>query len=207
MRGARKGHPVRAAERIAGRQGGVIHLSQLLASGLTENDVRGLVRAGILHRLHRGVYIFGVRTIGDAGYLHGALLACGGGAVINHGRVEDGAFLSGRTTGGLLHLRAMNRRAIEVTVPGCGGRSRRGLVIHRARQAPARDELRFTNGLPHSSFARMLAELAGRETPMELTRLVEAGVARNLFDIDRVERVLDRHSHWSGLGNLEAPLA
>lgn len=169
--------------------------------------IRGLVRAGVLHRLHQGVYIFGVRTIGEQGYLHGALLACGGGVTISRGIVGDGAFFSGRTTGALLRLRAFNRRAIELTVPGSGGRGRPGLIIHRARSTPPRDELRTTNGLPHSSFARMLCEVAERERPGELRRIVEAGVSRNLFDIDRVERTLDRHAHRHGIANLEEPLA
>lgn len=69
------------------------------------------------------------------------------------------------------------------------------------------DELRTTNGLQHSSFARMLVELAPREAETELTRLVEEGVRRQLFILDKVEAALERHARRPGIARLERPLA
>jgi hypothetical protein len=116
------------------------------------------------------------------------------------------SFLSHRTAAAILGLRAFDASAIEVTVPGAGGLKRPGLLIHRTEQAPVRDELRTTDGLTHSSFARVLIELAPRETQEELTRLIEEGVRRRLFILDKVEAALARHARAPGLVKLRHAL-
>jgi very-short-patch-repair endonuclease len=116
------------------------------------------------------------------------------------------AFLSHRTAAAILGLRAFDARAIEVTVPGTGGLKRPGLTVHRTKHASVRDDLRTTNGLRHSSFARALIELAPRETEEELTRLIEEGVRRRLFIPDKVEAALSRHPRAAGVGTLRHAL-
>ena len=106
----------------------------------------------------------------------------------------------------MLGLRPINIHEINVTVPAGKARRRNGLVVHRTRHAPDRDEVRTTRNLRHSSFARMLVELSARESQAELTRVIEEGVRRNLFYIEKVERALDRHARRPGISNLEAPL-
>jgi hypothetical protein len=39
---------------------------------------------GLLHRLHRGVYAVGHRSVSPEGRWMAAVLACGGGAVLGH---------------------------------------------------------------------------------------------------------------------------
>jgi very-short-patch-repair endonuclease len=69
---------------IAGRQHGVVAVEQLRAVGLDEAAVRRRVAAGRLHRLHRGVYAVGHRSLSWRGRWLAAVLAAGDGAVLSH---------------------------------------------------------------------------------------------------------------------------
>jgi hypothetical protein len=169
---------------------------QLYRCGLSYRQIRRMVAKGYLHPLYYGVYVVGHANASERGRLRGATLTCG-----------NDAFLSHRTAAALLGLRRTNPYAIEVTIPGPGDVKRPPLTVHRTRHVPVRDELRMTNGLRHSSFARVIVELAARETDAELLRLVEEGVRRRLFRIDKVEAALARHARSPGVGRLARPLA
>ncbi|HEX5928632.1 MAG TPA: type IV toxin-antitoxin system AbiEi family antitoxin domain-containing protein [Solirubrobacterales bacterium] len=68
----------------AGRQHGVVTIGQLREAGLSEDAVRGRVRAGRLHRVHRGVYAVGHRGLSVEGRWMAAVLAHGDAAVLSH---------------------------------------------------------------------------------------------------------------------------
>jgi hypothetical protein len=110
---------------LAEKQFGVIARPQLLALGLTEGEIRGHVRRGLLLRLHPGVYAVGHRRLAPVGKLLAAQLSCG-----------PTAFLSHRTAAALWGLRALDTWRIHVTVPGANTLIRRGLNVHRTRRAP-----------------------------------------------------------------------
>jgi hypothetical protein len=181
---------------LAARQHGLITRAQLLGCGLSRKQIRARVELGYLLELHRGVYLLGHGRPTRAEHLHGALLAA-----------RPGAFLSHRTAAAVLRLRPSNVNVIEITVVGSARRTCPPLRFHRTRKRPVRDELRVTDGLVHSAFARVLVELSGRETTEELTRLIEEGVRRRLFFLDKVEAALERHARRPGLANLAGPLA
>jgi hypothetical protein len=185
----RKVHP-------RGVQARLVTVAQLIEQGLTDKQIRTRVANGYLHRVHQGVFLVGHPQMDRDTRYRAALLATG-----------PRSFLSHRTAAAMLGLRAHNVRLVEVTVAGAGGRRRPGLTVHRTRQQPVRDELRTTNGLRHSSFARVLVELAPIETETELVRLVEEGVRRRLFIIDKVEAMLARHPRAPGIAALRAALA
>src|SRR6201995_834386 len=69
---------------IAGRQHGVVTVAQLVEEGIDKYGVRERVRAGRLHRLYRGVYAVGHRSLSWRGRWLGAVLAAGDGAVLSH---------------------------------------------------------------------------------------------------------------------------
>ncbi len=154
-----------------------------------------MVSRGYLYPLYKGVYLVGHARAGQRARLLGALLSCG-----------PDSFLSHRTAAALLGLRAVNVHCIEVTLVGAGGLRRPPLLVHRTRHPPVRDELRLRDGLRHSSFARVLVELAPRETEAELTRLLEEGVRRGLFFVEKVEAALERHARRPAITKLEGPL-
>ena len=69
---------------IAGRQHGVVTAAQMRAAGFDEVAVHRAMVAGRLHRLHRGVYAVGHRSLSWRGRWLAAVLAAGDGAVLSH---------------------------------------------------------------------------------------------------------------------------
>lgn len=133
---------------IAARQHGVASLRQLLAAGMTKSGVTRRVRAGRLHRVHRGVYAIGHRGLTHAGRCMAAALAYGRHAVVSH-----------RSAAELWGLLPERSSPIVVSVPGISGRQkRRGVHIHRSRTlAP---EMATNRGaIPVTTCERTFADL------------------------------------------------
>jgi very-short-patch-repair endonuclease len=98
-------------------------VEQLRDAGISETSVRRAVETGRLHRLHRGVYAVGHRSLSWRGRWLAAVLAAGDGAVLSH------------TSAAALweYLRPM-QGPVHVTVAAAVRRKPRpGLVIHRSR--------------------------------------------------------------------------
>jgi len=144
---------------VAARQHGVITTAQVLSCGLTSPGITNWVRAGRLHRVHRGVYAVGHPGISLEGEWMAAVLACGPAAVLSD--------LSAAMLWRMLEPRSA---LIHVTVRGGGGRARReGLVIHRRSTLPpgqstARDDI------PVTSTARTLDDLRRNSSTAEYRR-------------------------------------
>jgi Transcriptional regulator, AbiEi antitoxin/Protein of unknown function (DUF559) len=187
---------------VAARQRGVVSRGQLWELGLSRGQVRRLLRDGWLQPVHRNVYAVGHGHLSDWAHLFAALLTFG-----------PRAFLSHRTAAGVWKLRPVNLHDIEVTLPGTGGRAREGLTVHRTHAEPPPDEVRPHGQLRASSVPRMLVELAARETPAELARLVTVAVQKRLLRLDArdgraaMEAVLARHERRPGMATLTAVLA
>lgn len=143
------------------------------------------VRAGRLHRLHRGVYAVGHPRPAREGIWLAAILACGrvpkgGNEGLKTALDHWGAALSHRSAACLWQL--LPRRigdAVDVSVPGNGGKKRRsGVRTHRSLTLlPADVTLR--DGIPVTTPARTLADLrrvaSGPRrivTPRELRRAI-----------------------------------
>jgi len=150
--------------RIAARQHGVISVAQLLAAGLSYRAIQVRVQAGRLHRIHRGVYAVGHRNLSHQGWWMGAVLACGEGAVLSH-----------RTAAMHWGMLKPVEAAVDVTVPGNAGRSRRkGIRVHRStsltpKAATARQ------GIPTTTPARTILDLRRVLTRDELKRAIAQG--------------------------------
>ncbi len=188
--------------RLAKRQLGVVSAAQLYALGFTYEQIKSLIRRGWLHRIYHNVYAVGHRHLVDRAYLVAAWLSVG-----------PDSFLSHRTAAALWGLRAINVHAIEVTVPGAGGRRRSDLRLHRTRRKPHPDDIRTRGLVRVSSVPRLLVELAPRESPAEVERLVTVAVQKRLLRLDardglaRLESALARHDRWPGMSRLTAALA
>lgn len=187
---------------MAGRQLGVVSREQLYSLGLSDEQVRQRVCDGWLHPVHHNVFAVGHRALVPNAYLLAALLSAG-----------DTAFLSHRTAAAVWDLRPVNTHEIEVTIPGNGRRRRTDLRLHRTRQDPHPDDIRSRGLLRVSSVPRMLAELAGREKPAELERLITQSVRRRLLQRETpsgrasLETALARHERRAGAARLAAALA
>jgi very-short-patch-repair endonuclease len=140
--------------KIAGRQHGVITVAQLRQAGLGEAAVRRQVAAGRLHRLHRGVYAVGHRSLSWRGRWLAAVLAAGDGAVLSHSSAAAlWEFL--RPISGPVHV------TIGVAVHR---QSRPGLVIHRSRTLSRRDVTR-RHGIAVTNPARTIEDIRREVAP------------------------------------------
>lgn len=147
--------------RIAARQHGVVTLGQLLGVGIRESAVARRVRAGRLHRIHRGVYAVGHRGISREGRWMAAVLACGEGAVLSH---RSAAVLWGL-------LRPMDGPT-DVSVPVRGGRAkRRSIRLHRCASLKPISVVE-RDRIPVTTPARTIDDLRGTVPPRWVRRAI-----------------------------------
>jgi hypothetical protein len=139
---------------IASRQHGVVTVEQLRELGLDEPAVRRRVAAGRLHRLHRGIYAVGHRSLSWRGRWLAAVLAAGDGAVLSHASAAAlWQFL--RPISGPTH----------VTVAAAVRRKpRQGVRIHRSRTLTPRDITR-RHGIAVTTPARTIEDIRGEVEP------------------------------------------
>ena len=154
-----KGGDLAVAE-IAFVQDGVVSVAQLRAVGLGRGAVQHRVRCGRLHPWHRGVYVVGHRRVGPRGRLWAAVLACGGPyeAVISH-----------RSAAAMWDLVPPPSR-IDV-IASNGSRSTPAIRVHRTQTLSLTDVVRDEDGLPRTSVARTLRDLAATTATHRLERI------------------------------------
>jgi len=181
-----------AVRAIAGEQAGIVGRAQLLAAGVDGSAVDRALRAGKLHRIHRGIYAaVAPELLTEEGHLIAAVLAAGDGALLSHGT-------------------AAWRWRIIPAPP-----SLMQLAVPRPRKAPAgvtlQQSARFREGdvtlngrFRSTTVARTLLDLATRYEHRALLRaLAEAEFHHDLRPAD-IERTL-RRGH-PGSANLRAAL-
>jgi predicted transcriptional regulator of viral defense system len=185
----------RAIQEVAGRQHRIVALPQLNALGLSASAVRNRVAAGKLRRVHRGVYAVGLAPISIAGTYMAAVLACGPGAVLFH-----------RSAAQHLGLRPSSRQAVDVAAPGRTGKGRKGIDVHRASGLEERDMTKV-NGIPCTTVARTLLDLAATIDRTALERAVEQADKLRIFDLAAVVDVTTRAGNRRGAIALRKALA
>ena len=169
----------RAASEVAGRQHGRVTTAQLADLGLGRGAVEKAVRAGRLHREHRGVYAVGHTAPSRHGRWMSAVLACG-----------DGAALSLRSAATQAGIRDGEGPRVDVTVPTAAGRRRPGVAVHRAPLLTA--EVVVRDGIPVTTVARTIADLAFVLEPDDLRRTVREAQYRRVFDLQATLRAAER---------------
>jgi very-short-patch-repair endonuclease len=157
----------------------VVSREQLRVLGISDAGIDRAAKAGRLHRVFRGVFAVGRSGIGERGRLRAATLACGPGAVISH-----------RSAAALLGLLNAGPVVIDVIAPGEQGRMIDGLRRHRVRP-PRRDEVGTVAGIPCTSPARTLVDLAGVVGDWTLRSTFERAAQRRLLDISVIEASMD----------------
>lgn len=179
---------------LAHRQHGIAAHDQLLRLGLSHWSIQRRIAAGRLHPIYRGVYSVGHQVLTLRGRWMAAVLACGDGALLSH---FDAA--------ALWDLRRAGRGKIHVT----SARSRaghHGLQLHRPRRVDP-DDRAVVDGIPVTSVARTLLDLAGVLRQDQLERLVEQAELRKLFDLRAVDQLLQRSRGRRGTGKLMSVIA
>jgi very-short-patch-repair endonuclease len=143
-----------------------------------------------LHRLHEGVYTVGHSLLTHEGRFMAAVLACGPGAVLSHGSAAD-----------LWGLRENRRHRIDVTAPGRRGRAPKGIDAHRHGSLVAADRT-SVEGVPCTSMARTLLDLAGVIPVWELRKAVAEAEVLRVLDKGAVRSLVKRSRGRRGVARL-----
>jgi very-short-patch-repair endonuclease len=166
--------------RLAGRQRSIVTRRQLRALGCPVVVIESWLDAGLLFRVHHGVYaLAGARIDFDFRVLAG-VLAAGEGAVASH-----------RTAAVLFGLRRIHCDFVEVTVPGRRAPKSKELVAHRSDVIPAGDRT-VIGAIPVTTPVRTLLDLAAVLDHPRLGGALDDVLVRRLASLGAVERMLDR---------------
>jgi predicted transcriptional regulator of viral defense system len=175
-------------------QHGVVARDQLRTLGLGKAAIEHRVRAGRLHRLHPGVYAVGHVLLSSFGRFVAAVFACGPGAVLSHWSAAH-----------LHRLLASARTRVDVLSPR-DRRPKRGIAHHRTRSLPPGD-VTVIEGIPVTTVARTLLDLAGVARPRQLERALDQAEVLGTFDLAAIEAILARANGHRGAARLRAALA
>lgn len=164
---------------LAAKQRGLVTRAQLLAAGLTGTIVRSRIRAKLLHPIYPGVY-----QVGPVAPTHvrerAAALVCGPGAVVSH--------QSAASLWGLLPALGEDD-PVDVSVQG--DRRRRGIRAHRV-SGLERHVVDHVDGIPITTPARTLCDLAGVLSRRELEQAMAKAERKELASPKEVRSLVDR---------------
>jgi hypothetical protein len=166
---------------------GVAARFELLAAGVGRRAIEHRIESGRYLRLYEGVYAIGHADLTVYGRRRAIVLACGRRAVLSH-----------RSAAGAWGVRPDGAAKWDVTV-------RRASAVRPA--APVRvfrsptlgdDEITDLDGIPTTTVARTLLDLAAIVPAHHLRRAVERAEQLELFDLTAVHRTLAAHPRRPG---------
>ncbi len=179
---------------IAERQHGLVRGFQLTAAGLSPDAITRRVIKGSLHRRFPGVYALGHAKLSREGHWLACVFACG-----------DGAALGVRSAGLHWGISRHHDGLVDVVVPR-QRRPKKGIRLHRSRGLDPRD-VTVRDGIPVTTVARTLVDLADVLTPHQLTRVIREAEFRGLFDAGDTAAAMVRARGRHRLGVLEQAIA
>lgn len=164
---------------FAVRQHGVASRGQLVNAGIGAHALDGRIKRGGLRPVHRGVYLIGP-VLPPGGTPMAATLACGRGAVVSH-----------QTAAELWSMPAPGAQGVEVIDPA-GDHRPPGIRVHRLRNLHSNEATRL-DGIPLTTAARTLFDLAQRLAMRSLERALADAYARRLTNAREMRRLAKRH--------------
>ena len=182
-------HAVRA---IAGEQEGIVSRAELLGAGVSRSWIVRALRAGGIHRMHRGVYsAVAPELLTEDGHLIAALLAAGDGALLSHG-----------TAAWRWRIIPAPPSVMQLAVPQ-PRTARAGVELHQSGRLRAGD-ITFNGRFRSTTPARTLLDLATRYDRRALLRALAEAEFQHDVRPDDIVRTL-RRGH-PGSANLRAAL-
>ncbi len=176
---------------LAEAQHGVVAVWQLMELGLGRGAIQHRVSIGRLHRVHQGVFAVGHANLSREGHRMAAVLAYGPYAVLSH--------RSAAAHWGIGH--ASHR--YDVTTPQ-SKRSRKTIRAHAAKLHA--EDRTVHNGIPTTSVARTILDLAAQSTKDQLTYLIEEADRKHRLDLAALDRAIARRPRAAGVARLKAVL-
>jgi very-short-patch-repair endonuclease len=178
---------------LAEAQHGVVGAWQLREMGMSRSAIASRVGRGELLRLYRGVYAVGYRPLIEEGRWMAAVLAGGPDAVLSH-----------RSAGVLWGIVPRRPLVPEVIRPRKFGPVE-AMVGHR--MALRADEMTEVEGIPATTAARAVFDLAAVATPREVERAFHELEVRRLWGPVSVRGLVERYPGHRGVGVLRILLA
>lgn len=176
--------------RIAEAQHGLVTHAQLVGFGISASAIRKRVERGRLHLIHSGVYAVGHALLSREGRFMAGVLACGDGAVLSH--------VSAAEHWGLIDPVRGNA---DVTAPNRRGRIPAGITAHRDG-ALLESDCTELNGIPCTTVARTLLDLAAVLPPWELRKAVAEAEVLRLLRVPHVRTLIRRCRGRRGVARL-----
>ncbi len=143
--------------------------------------------------VHRGVYAVGHAALTRQGRWIAALLAVGPGAVLSH-----------RSAAELWRLGPREGAGVDISINRARAR-RKGIVVHRSALGP--DEITIVDGIPVTTVARTLLDLAAELTRRQLERALHEADIQRLWDVTGLRALMDRYPSRRGTRTLRAIFA
>ena len=169
---------------IAEAQHGVVAHAQLVEIGLSPEAIKRRVAAERLHRLHRGVYAVGHRSLTQRGRWMAAVLACGPDAVLSHW-----------SAAALWGFRGHRGGPIHVTSPS---KSKSRGAIRRHRAILAADEATIHDGIPVATVPRTNLDLAAVSDAHVVESCLRQCEFLRLYDSLSLRDLVERHPGHRG---------
>jgi len=174
---------------LADHQHGVVARRQLVELGVDRSAIDRRLARRLLVPLHRGVFAVGHRRLAIEGRWLAGVLACGDGAVLSH---RDAAALHAMR-------KAPDSKKVSVSTPA-RARSTPALWVYGRRRLTAED-VTTVSGIPTTSPARTLVDLAPLLTAAQLAATLGEADRRGLLDVAAVQRALRRTTGRHGQGH------
>jgi very-short-patch-repair endonuclease len=178
---------------LAARQDGLVSKRQLESCGVSRGQLEGWVRVGRLLPVFRTVYAVGHASIGSRGRMRAATLACPD-TVISH-----------RSAAALLGFGDVAPVVIDVIPTQQHGRKVDGIKAHRV-PFPTRTERGHVAGIPCTSPARTIVDLAGTYGDDELRETVERAATVRRLDLAAIDAILATGPRRCGAPSLRGVL-
>lgn len=177
----------RCVVEVADAQGGCVARRQLTALGFSARVIAGWIGKRWLVPWHYGVYSVGHSPRTHEELWWAAVLACGDGAAASH------------RTSAAAHALMRPHRRIHVTTPA--KRSRPGIANHQADT-----DIVYVDGLPCTTVARTLVDLAGCVPFGVLESAVRQAQVRGVLEVEAIGLVLLTCPRARGIRRLRAIL-
>jgi hypothetical protein len=184
----------RQAWELAERQHGIVARRQLLALGFSAREIEHRVARGRLHLVMRGVYAVGWPEMTEKRRWMAAVLACGQDAALSH-----------RSAAALWKIGSERAGTTDVSVRRRTRLRREGLRV-RARPALAEMDIECHEGIPVTSIAMTLIDLATELGSTAVERAVNEADKRDLINPEMLRAALDDHASEPGVRPLRSLL-
>jgi very-short-patch-repair endonuclease len=174
---------------------GVASRRELLAAGHASTAIQARIEAGRYLRLYDGVYAIGHADLTVAGRRRAIVLACGERALLSH-----------RSAASAWGLRSDGGATWEVTVRKASRLAPNAPVRVYRHPSLRADEVTALGGIPITTVARTLLDLAAVVPSHQLRRAIEAAEQQQLLDLASLHRTLAAHVRRPGRRRLLALL-